>query len=154
MSEEKRPSDPQSIVDETREFWREMARNTVKNSSTAIEETAKHLIGITGILEGLYFHAITFADLQGSVSGLLTMLAYLAPLIFWLFSLVSAGLVFFPRVFETNINSSEAGKTMHEEVVPRKYLFLILSLIWLVVGILFLIIALGVYLSQGVRPEK
>ena len=140
-------ADPKSMVDNTREFWRELACETVKNSATAIEETAKQLIGIAGILEGLYFHAIAFADIRGQVSGLLPMLAYLAPLIFWLFSLVSAGLVFFPRMYRININSSEAAKKMHEDMVPRKYLFLILSLVWLVVGMLFLIVALGVHLG-------
>ncbi|MBN1877884.1 MAG: hypothetical protein JXA33_26925, partial [Anaerolineae bacterium] len=61
MSDQERPRDPQSVVDETREFWRDLARETVKTSAATIEETAKQIIGITGILEGLYFHAITFA---------------------------------------------------------------------------------------------
>jgi hypothetical protein len=147
MSKEKKPTDPQAVVDETREFWREVARETVKSSATTVEETAKQLIGITGILEGLYFHAITFADLRGQIFEFLPLLAYLAPLVFWLFSLIFAGLVFFPRVYELDINSSEAAKKMHENVASRKYLFLVLSLVWLGVGTLFLIVALGVYLN-------
>lgn len=85
------PSNPQSVVDETRAFWREVACETVKHSATTIEETAKQLIGIAAILEGLYFHAIAFADLRGQVTELLPLLAYLAPLIFWAFSLMAAG---------------------------------------------------------------
>ena len=93
--EEMKQRDPQSVIDETRAFWREVARETVKNSAATIDETAKQLIGIVGILEGLYFHEITFADLRGKVTDLLPFLAYIAPLIFWLFSLIAAGLVFF-----------------------------------------------------------
>jgi hypothetical protein len=139
--------DPQSVVDETRKFWHEVARETVKNSAATIEETAKQLIGIVGILEGLYFHAITFGDLRGQVTEFLPLLAYLAPLIFWTFSLLSAGLIFIPRVYKLNINSSEAAEKMHEAVVPRKYFFLTLSLAWLVIGAVFLVVAVGVYLS-------
>jgi len=146
MSRETKAADPQSVVDETREFWREMARDVVKNSPAAIEETAKQLIGIAGILEGLYFHAIAFTDLRGKVTDFWPLVAYLAPLIFWLFSLMAAGLVFFPRAYRVNINSSEAAKRLHEDVVPRKYLCLVLSLVWLVVGVVFLIVALAFYL--------
>ncbi len=148
MNDQAQARDPRSVVDETREFWRELARETVKGSVTSIEETAKQLIGITGILEGLYFHAITFADLRGQVTELLPLLAYLAPLIFWTFGLIAAGLVFFPRMYAMNLNSSDEAKKMHENVVPRKYLFLVLSLVWLGIGALFLILAVGVYLND------
>ena len=147
MSDQAQARDPQSVVDETREFWRELARETVKGSVTSIEETAKQLIGITGILEGLYFHAITFADLRGQVTELLPTLAYLAPLIFWTFGLIAAGLVFFPRMHRMNLNSSDEAKRMHENAVRRKYLFLMLSLVWLVVGAVGLIVTVGVYLN-------
>lgn len=141
------PRDPQSVVDETRAFWREVARETVKGSAAAIEETAKQLIGITAILEGLYFHAIAFADLHGQVVGLLPMLAYLAPLVFWTFGLIAAALVFFPRMYGMNLNSSEAAKTLHENAVRRKYLCLVLALVWLVVGAAGLVVAVTTYLN-------
>jgi hypothetical protein len=141
------PRDARSLVDETRAFWRDLARETVKTSTTSIEETAKQLIGITAILEGLYFHAITFADLRGAVAGLLPMLAYLAPLVFWTFSLIAAGLVFFPRMYEMNLNSSEASKALHENAVRRKYWCLVIALGWLAAGAMFLIAAVGIYLN-------
>ncbi len=142
-----KPRDAQSVTDETRAFWREVARETVKGSTAAIDETAKQLIAITAILEGLYFHAITFADLRGQVTELLPLLAYLAPLIFWTFSLIAAGLVFFPKVYTMNLNSSEAAKTLHEVSVRRKYQCLMLSLVWLVVGAMGLVVALGIYVK-------
>jgi len=148
MSQEAKPTDPQSVVDETYKFWREMARDTVKNSAATIEETAKQLIAVISILEGLYFHAITFGDLRGKITELLPLLTYLSPLIFWLFALIAASLVLFPRTYELNINSSEAAKRLHEDMIPRKYLFLVLSLAWMVIGMIFLIVALWVYLTQ------
>jgi hypothetical protein len=62
LSEENETIDSQTVIDDMRKFWHEMARDVVKNSPTAIEETAKQLIAIAGILGGLYFHAITFGD--------------------------------------------------------------------------------------------
>ncbi len=147
MSDQERPRDPQSVVDETREFWRDLARETVKASAATIEETAKQLIGIAGILEGLYFHAITFADLRGTVTELLPLLAYLAPLIFWTFSLIAAGLVFFPKVYKINLNAGDATKIMYEDTVRRKYWCLVFALVWLVVGAVGLMVAVGVYLQ-------
>lgn len=146
MTEQEKPRDPQSVVDETREFWRELARETVMSSAATIEETAKQLIGITAILEGLYFHAITFADLRGRVTELLPLLAYLTPLVFWTFSLIAAGLVFFPRTYVINLNSSEAAKELYEDAVRRKYWCLEFALGWLVVGAMGITLAVAVYL--------
>jgi hypothetical protein len=147
MSDEPSVSDPQSIVDETRKFWRPTAQDAVKGSAQSIDETAKQIIAVVGILEGLYFHAIAFSSVKGTISTVLEVLAYLAPLIFWLFSLIAASLVFLPRTYQININSSEAAKRLYEDVVRRKYFFLIFSLAWMVIGSMFLIVALVVYLS-------
>ena len=55
MSEEKKPADPQTVVDETRGFWRELARETIKNSAATIDETAKQLITTQGYWRGYIF---------------------------------------------------------------------------------------------------
>ena len=140
-------SDPQSVVDETRKFWHSIAQDTIKNSASVIEETARQVIAVVAILEGLYFHAIAYSDLRGQQLGIWSILTYIGPLIFWLFSVVSASLVFFPRLYKLNIISSEAAKALHEDVVHRKYLFLILSLVWIMTGAMILIVALAVYLT-------
>ncbi|MCA9994159.1 MAG: hypothetical protein KDE56_00345 [Anaerolineales bacterium] len=52
MSEDMKEAarDPQGTVDETLAFWRELAREMMKQSPTVIEETAKQLIAVTWIL--------------------------------------------------------------------------------------------------------
>jgi hypothetical protein len=139
--------DSQTMVDETRQFWRETARDTVKGSAGFIDETAKQIIGVVGIMEGLYFHAITYANIQGPTLGFWQFFTYLLPLICWLFSLISASLVFFPRRYRININSSEAAKKLHEDTIERKYAFLMLALGLMIIGALFLVFALAVYLA-------
>ena len=59
-------------------FWKENAKQLVGESISTIESVAKQIIVVGGLLEGLYFHAITFSDLRGSLEG--TMLfVYLSP---------------------------------------------------------------------------
>jgi len=145
MNAEEKP-DPQTVIDETRKFWHGVAQDTVKNSATTIDETARQIIAVVAILEGLYFHAITYSDLRSQQLGFWSILAYIGPLVFWLFSLVSASLVFLPRVYQLNLASSEAAKVIHEDVVHRKYLFLMLSLVWMITGSTCLLLALSAYL--------
>lgn len=146
MSTQPKPDHP-DVIDETRKFWHGVAQDIVKGSATSIDETARQVITVVGIMEGLYFHAITFADLGGQNLDAWSILAYLGPLIFWLFSLVSASLVFTPRIYKFNLASSEGAKTTHEDIVQRKYMFLMLSLLWMLIGSFILLLALGIYLK-------
>jgi len=145
MNTENKP-DPQSVIDETRKFWHGVVQDTVKNSVATIDETARQIITVVTILEGLYFHAITYSDLRGQQLSVLLISVYLGPLIFWLFSLISASLVFLPRIYSLNIFSSDAAKTLHENMLYRKYIFLLLSLLWVVIGSACLIGSIVVYL--------
>ena len=147
MNTESKP-DPQTVVDETRKFWHSVAQDTVKSSSATIDETARQIIGIVAILEGLYFHAITFSDLRAQQLNIWDILPYAGPLVFWVFSLISACLVFLPRIYKLNMASSEAAKEVHEDVIRRKHSFLLLSFIWLIIGSAILVIALGDYLMS------
>jgi hypothetical protein len=140
-------SDPQSSVDEIRKFWQELGRDTIKGSAAVVEESARQIISVVGVMEGLYFHAITFAELRGKVNDLWSIVVYLSPLIFWLFSMLFSALVFLPRVYDLNIISSESAKKMYEDVGQRKHLFLLTSMFWMVIGGIGLIFALAKYLS-------
>jgi len=85
--------EPPVAVDPNLKFWKDTAKGLLGESIKSIEETAKQLIAVAGILEGLYFHAIAYSNVRGKLdSGL--FLLYLAPLIFWLGSLFFGLLVF------------------------------------------------------------
>lgn len=58
---------------------------------SSVEDTAKQFVAITGLLEGIYFHAITFSDVK-NVEGI-SVLIYAAPLVLWLASLIFALMV-------------------------------------------------------------
>ena len=92
------PEPPDPLVEETRAFWRDLGKDMARESIATIDETARQVITVAGILEGLYFHAIAFGDLRGKVAGGWPMAIYLAPIVLLLFSLCAGLLVFFPAL--------------------------------------------------------
>lgn len=138
--------EPDSLLEDTRAFWRETGKNFVRESISTIDETAKQIVGVAGILEGLYFHAITFTDLRGKIEGDV-LWVYLAPVGLLLISLCAALLVFFPDRSRLNFNSSEASKLVYERTVRSKLLALRTASIFLVLGIGGIFAAVFAYLK-------
>src|SRR5579883_570852 len=134
------------LADPSLAFWKDTAKALMGESVKSMEETAKQIIAISGVLKGLYFHAITYANLRGHVSGPMFLL-YIAPLAFWLVSLIFALLVFFPQVYTTNINSARASRAAFERIVVFKHGMLKSAGVALVVGSVGLAAALGAYLA-------
>jgi hypothetical protein len=139
------PEAPDPLLAETRAFWREMGKTMIRESLGTIDETAKQIIGVAGILEGLYFHAIAFSGLRGQVKGD-ALLIYLAPVALLLVSLVFALLVYFPERYRVNFNASEACKLVYERVVASKLLALRIASLFLVLGVAAILVAALTYL--------
>ena len=57
------PEKPDELAQETRAFWREVGKDLVRSSVETLDNTARQIIAVAGILEGLYFHGIAFTDL-------------------------------------------------------------------------------------------
>ncbi len=45
-------------------FWKKNAEKLVGESISAVEDTAKQFVVVTGLLQGIYFHAIAFSDMK------------------------------------------------------------------------------------------
>jgi hypothetical protein len=153
MSEEHTPQTPLSdqelpiAPDPNLKFWKENAKGLLGESVKSIEETAKQIIGVAGILEGLYFHAIAYSDVRGKLSSGWLVLLYLIPLAFWLVSLLAALLVFFPRAYASNISSWRESKAAFERIVTWKHSALKVAGGFLALGALALFAAMGAYLA-------
>ena len=137
--------EPPIVLVEPNPFWRENAKKLVGESISTIESTAKELILVNGLLEGIYFHAITFSDLK-PVLAYATAAIYLAPIALWLLSLIFAVLTLSPRKYDININSSEYSKKRFEEIVSKKHRMLMISEVFLIVSFIFLFAAVMHYL--------
>ncbi len=140
------PEPPDPLAVETRAFWREVGKTLVRESIGTIDETAKQIIGVAGVLEGLYVNAITFSDLRGKVSGGWPQVVYLAPMVLLLVSLSAALLVFFPGRYPLNLHSSEASQLVYERVVTRKLRLMRIASAGLVLGVAAVFLAVWTYL--------
>jgi hypothetical protein len=143
LSDEELPIAP----DPNLKFWKDTAKGLLGESIKSIEETAKQIIGVAGILEGLYFHAIAYSDIRGHLGGVGPLLLYLSPLLLWLVSLLAALLVFFPRTYASNISSWRESKAAFERIVTYKHTMLKIAGLFLILGALALFTAMGAYLA-------
>jgi hypothetical protein len=144
-TENNAPQKPRSVPNPALKFWREVGQELVKGSIQSSEEAAKQIIAVSGILEGLYFHAIAFSDLRCRLVGW-QIVVYLLPLVLWLASLGSALLVFLPRPYRLNISSSDTCKEAYKEITQSKLVRFQAAAILLALGVLALMLALCIYL--------
>ena len=111
-------------------FWKKNAEKIIGESISSIEDTAKQFVTISGVLQGIYFHAIAFSDLKNA--SFHTILIYVTPLVLWFLSLLFAVFVLFRNKYKININSSEISKQCFEKIVVGKYRLLWVSGFFLV----------------------
>ncbi len=140
------PEPPDPLIEETRVFWQELGKSLIRESLGVIDDTAKQIIVVAGILEGLYFNAIAFSNLRGKVPVSMSLIIYLSPIVLLLFSLCAALLIFFPGHYRLNFHSSEASRLLYERLIRKKLLLFRISALCLVLGIVAIILAVLTYL--------
>jgi uncharacterized membrane protein len=138
-------SEPPIVPIEPNPFWRENAQKLVAESFSTIGGVAKELIVVNSLLEGIYFHAITFSEVKPVLTGWIAAI-YLAPIALWLLSLVFAVLTLSPKSYKININSSRDSKERFEEIVSKKHGMLKISEAFLIVSFVALMVTVTHYL--------
>ncbi|WP_292390131.1 hypothetical protein [Methanosarcina sp. UBA5] len=137
-----------SFSAELNPFWKKNAEKLVGESISAVEDTAKQFVVVTGLLQGIYFHAIAFSDMKGAAGY--SVLIYLAPLVLWFLSLIFAVIVLSRKRYEININSTRDSKEKFEEMVKIKYRYIRISGFFLILSFVALAVAVLHYL--GIVP--
>ena len=132
------------IAAEPNPFWKQNAEKLVGESISSVEDSAKQFVTITGLLEGIYFHAVAFSDVRYAEGS--SLLIYVSPVVFWLLSLIFAVMVLVRKKYGLNINSSRDSKEKFEEILEGKYKFLRISSLFLILSFLALTIAIFHYL--------
>jgi len=139
------PVENDTTLPEIMDFWRENGREVVKKSIDALDEVAKQILAVAGILEGLYFHAITFSNLRGQVAGWALVL-YVAPVVLLLITILASLSVFFPETYRINIANWRDSKAKFEEIGKSKLLAVRIASFFLALAILGLMAAVVGYL--------
>ena len=85
------------------DYWRKVEDEAPVQQVTRSEDAAKQLIGLAGVLQGLYLAVFAFSGLRMQISTLsipvlraLVWLLFLLPILLWLVSLYCATKVFVP----------------------------------------------------------
>jgi uncharacterized membrane protein len=128
------------VPTELNPFWKQNAEKLVGESISSVEDTAKQFVTVTGLLEGIYFHAITFSDVRHMEGS--SVLIYVAPLILWLLSLIFAVMVLIRKKYDLNINSSRDSKEKFGKILEGKYQLIRISSVFLIFSFVALIIAI------------
>jgi hypothetical protein len=149
-------NDPQQIseppqleakdVEETHTFWLETAKSMVQGSFTAIDELARQVLTVSGLLIGLYANALALGSLKGAMTDFWATLVYGSPLIFLFITLLFTLSVFFPNKKEFNLHSSEASRLVFNQLLKSKLRRARLGSICLLLSVLALLIAGFVYM--------
>ncbi len=159
-----KPDDEQQeMIKKTAEHWRKISTEAPVQSLTRVEDAAKQLVGLTGVLQGLYFAVFVFSDFKEVISGLfdpviegLALIASLSPVLLWLISLYCATRVFVPRwrsdinLEDMSVDAWQRVKKSYEAVVDKKLKWLHRSHVWLIgsFSVVFLLLLLVAFLPS------
>jgi ethanolamine utilization microcompartment shell protein EutS len=146
VTDERDPIGPQRTVEEIKEFWREFGKNLVQGSILAVEESAKQVVNVNGVLIGFYSGTIVLSEMRNQNPPVWQLVLFLSPILFWLLSLMTALSIFWTGRFKINLESSVSAKKVIENMLQRKHNSLKFSFIFLFSGILLLLMSLAVYL--------
>lgn len=138
--------------------WLKLMQAAREQSLAALDEGAKQLIGLDGLISGIYFGAVTFAQLPASVLSDANRVLFLAPVVLWLASLVAAILTLIPRAYRYNPQSPDEARAAYQRIVQTKDRRLQVALGFFAASLVALVVVLWVYLgmiaSGQIPPPK
>ncbi len=145
-----RPPNPEDI------FWKNAMLDMAKGSISSIERSAKHLILAASFLEGVYFHALSFADpntLSGAAENaalhLLLAILFSAPVLLWLMVLGCAAMVLTTKSYTVHPDDPEDAKDTFERIADTKQRWLTQGLCALMVS--FAVLFIDIFIFLGAR---
>lgn len=137
-------------------FWKNIILEMAKESISSIEGSARHLIAAASFLEGVYFHAISFADLKTMFGAALyadyhwlLVTLFSMPILLWFMVLGCATLVLTTKAYTAHPEEPEDAKRVFEKIANTKQRWLMRGLYLLMVS--FAVLFVDIYLFLGGR---
>lgn len=136
-------------------FWLDTIRHETANSITAIETSAKQIISLVTLLQGVFFAIAGFSSIKDKFQSLtgrndfwLLLIVMITPIICWLISLWLSILVFLPKTYLVNLNSPDLSRDTFLEIVQYKHERLLQAYYALAIGFIPLIVTIIVLLAS------
>src|SRR5438046_142312 len=103
--------------------WLELIQEARKTSLRSLEETAKQIVGALPILSGLYAVLLGFAKISPAYwqANQYARYIFVAPILFWLLSLIAAIASLFPQAYDYNPNSPDEARNTYTSVISTKH---------------------------------
>ncbi len=130
--------------------WSDLVASAERDSLKAIEDGAKQLVGLNGLISGIYYGALSFAKLPSASLDLWHRLLFIAPVVFWLASLIAAVSVQIPAIYSHQ--PDDEPRATFEHIVKTKHRRLVIALWLFVFSVLMLTAALWTYLELLSNP--
>lgn len=127
--------------------WLELMDNAHKDSLKSIDDAAKQIIGLSGIISSIYYGAVALSKLSAASLQGGNRVLFIAPVVLWLASLVAAVLALIPRAYSYNPYSPDEAREAYQRVVAAKDRRLKIALWLFVASIIALVGALCKYLE-------
>lgn len=127
--------------------WLALMDKAREGSLDALDESAKQLIGLDGLISGIYFGAVAFAKLAPGILTEPNRVWLLAPVVLWLASLIAAVLALTARAYAYNPNSPDDARLVYERIARTKHVRLLIALWCFVASIVALGWVLWLYLG-------
>ncbi len=101
-------------------FWQSVGKEFVRESHPAIDESARKIVQVNGMLISLYAAVFAFGDLLEMGLTTFQKIVFLAPLTFFLLSLVLALSVFYLDKGQIYLHSHTKIKAFYQETLAKK----------------------------------
>ena len=126
-------------------FWIRLLHTSISSQRKEIEDTAKQVIAVAGILAGLYVNGLSLTELARRQLGA-EIIVYLLPLLALVFSLLLAVIVLAREPRRVASDTPPAIKAWYTALVAVKYRYLQASLVCLAVGLGLIVAAVAAFL--------
>lgn len=135
-------------------FWKDTILAMAKESISSIEEAAKNLIAAAAFLEGVYFHAISFADLKIIFASpryfdyhWMLVFLFSLPILLWFAVLACATLVLTTKTYSVHPDEPEDAKRIYLRIADTKQTWLMRGLYILMASFVVLFVDIFFYLA-------
>ena len=137
-------------------FWKNTILEMAKESIKSIEESAKNLIAVASFLEGVYFHAISFADLKimfGSVRYFdyhwLLVSLFSLPVLLWFMVIGCATMALMTKAYTVHPDEADDARRVIEKMANTKQRWIMRGLYVLMAS--FVVLFVDIVLFLGAR---
>jgi len=141
---------------DNQQMWLDMGKEVVKGSIDAVEGMAKNLLTAVGVLEGLYFHAVSFEkvhDRVGSIAQWLgtstwvVVVLFGLPAVLWLLSASAAMQALTVRRHDLQMDVPSELAQQIRGIAAKKFMWARWGIWLLLLGLAVLSVNLIVYLA-------